>query len=76
MSITIEGLAALLHDRYCQGGRCSRLDRRGCWAWTAGRWHRHAEEILEQMNGQAAATVLPPVGRDRNNNNDEARWAA
>lgn len=37
----LDDLAEVLHD---QGCGCRAVgDRRGCWAWTSGRFHRAAE---------------------------------
>lgn len=39
----IEHLAEQLHDVECCGGRCGSMDRRSCWKWTSGIFHRAVE---------------------------------
>lgn len=61
----VEELAELLHDRYCQGGRCGRLDRRGCWSWTSGRWRGQASELLAELATGHRVRRIRPASRER-----------
>jgi hypothetical protein len=42
----LDDLAEILHDHDC--GCRSVGDRRGCWAWTSGRFHRAAERAQRE----------------------------
>lgn len=41
----LDDLAEELHDTTCGCGAGVGVDRRGCWAWTSGRFHRRAARV-------------------------------